>query len=59
MLLRRGDWPRGLEPTVAMWEHVLDALERKYWRRDGVEETDIKQVKKLLAEAVRREGNGS
>jgi hypothetical protein len=27
---------------------VLDALERRYWRREGVEEADIEQVKKLL-----------
>jgi len=38
-----------------MWEHVLDALDRRYWRREGVEEADIAQVKKLLAEVVRKE----
>ena len=54
-LQRRGEWTRGLEPTRAMWEHVLDALERRYWRREGVEEADIKQVKTLLAEATRKE----
>src|SRR5205814_9735806 len=43
-LQRRGDWTRGLQPTRAMWEHVLDALERRYWRREGVEEADLKQV---------------
>ena len=52
---RRGDWTRGLEPTVAMWEHVLDGLERRYWRREGVEEPDIKQVKDLLKAAIREE----
>ena len=25
-LQRRGDWTKGLEPTRAMWEHVLDSL---------------------------------
>ncbi len=54
-LQRRGEWTRGLEPTRAMWEHVLDALERRYWRREGVQEPDIKQVKKLLAEVIRKE----
>jgi len=54
-LQKRGDWTRGLEPTRAMWEIVLDGLERRYWRREGVEEKDIAQVKKLLAEAVRAE----
>jgi hypothetical protein len=38
-----------------MWEIVLDGLERRYWRREGVEEKDINQVKKLLAEAIRKE----
>ena len=52
---KRGDWTRGLMPTRAMWEHVLDALERRYWRREGVEQEDIDQVKKLLAEAVQKE----
>lgn len=54
-LQKRGDWTRGLAPTREMWEHVLDALERRYRRREGVEDADIEQVKKLLAEAVRRE----
>ena len=54
-LQKRGEWTNGLDPTIAMWEHVLDALERRYWRRDGVELEDIAQVKKLLAGARRRE----
>jgi hypothetical protein len=54
-LQRRGEWTKGLEPTREMWEHILDSLERRYWRRDGVELADIKQVKKLLAEVIRRE----
>ena len=33
-LQRRGEWTRGLEPTRAMWEHVLDALERR-WREQA------------------------
>lgn len=54
-LTKRGEWTRGLTPTRAMWEHLLDALERRYWRREGVELDDIEQVKALLAEAVRKE----
>ncbi len=54
-LKRRGEWTRGLAPTRAMWEHVLDALERRYWRREGVELADINQVKKLLATVIRAE----
>jgi hypothetical protein len=48
-LQRRGDWTRGLQPTRAMWEHVLDALHRKYVRRDGVQPEDIVQVERILA----------
>jgi len=54
-LQRRGDWTKNLLPTRAMWEHVLDTLERRYWRRDGVELADIEQVKTILAEVVRKE----
>ena len=38
-----------------MWEHILDGMERRYWRREGVEEADIKQVQKLLAAAIHDE----
>jgi hypothetical protein len=47
---RRGDWTRGLTPTRAMWETVLDGLERRYQRREGVSEDDVRQVKRILAE---------
>jgi hypothetical protein len=45
---RRGDWTRGLEPTRAMWEHVLDGLQRRYRRREGVDDDDLKQVELIL-----------
>jgi hypothetical protein len=45
---RRGDWTRGLEPTRAMWEHVLDGLQRRYRRREGVDDEDLKQVEQIL-----------
>ncbi|MFO0867263.1 MAG: hypothetical protein U0744_21935 [Gemmataceae bacterium] len=54
-LQRRGDWTKNLQPTRDMWEHILDTLERRYWRRDGVEEADITQVKKILADVIRDE----
>jgi hypothetical protein len=47
-LQRRGDWTRGLEPTLEMWEHVLDSLRRRYRRREGVSDEDVKQVERLL-----------
>ena len=48
-LQRRGDWTKGLAPTRAMWEHVLDALRRRYRRREGVSEADVEQVERVLA----------
>jgi hypothetical protein len=47
-LRRRGEWTRGLEPTKAMWEHVMDALKRRYRRREGVSDEDIAQVETIL-----------
>jgi hypothetical protein len=54
-LRRRGEWTRGLEPTLAMWEHVLDSLKRRYRRREGVSDEDIEQVEKIVAELRTRE----
>jgi len=47
-LQRRGDWTRGLQPTRAMWEHVLDSLHRRYRRREGVDDADIAKVDRIL-----------
>jgi hypothetical protein len=32
-----------------MWETLLDGLERRYRRREGVSEEDIASVRKILA----------
>ena len=32
-LQRRGNWTKGLAPTRAMWEHVLDSLKRSFQTR--------------------------
>jgi len=48
-LQRRGPWTRGLQPTRAMWEHVLDSLRRRYRRREGVDDADVDQVERILA----------
>ena len=48
-LQRRGEWTRGLQPTRAMWEHVLDSLRRRYRRREGVSDEDVEQVERILA----------
>lgn len=46
---RRDIWKR-LMPTVETWEVVLDGLERRYQRREGVSEADIVQVKRIVTE---------
>ena len=45
---RRGEWTKGLEPTRAMWEHVFDAMQRRYRRREGVTDEDLTQVERIL-----------
>ena len=52
-LQRRGDWTRGLAPTLEMWEHVLDSLKRRYRRRQGVSDEDVEPVERLF-KALRR-----
>jgi len=38
------------KPTRAMWDHLLDALKRKYTRRDEAELIDIADVEKIIKE---------
>lgn len=45
---RRDDWSKGLTPTRAIWEHILDSLRRRYQRREGVEDADITRVERIL-----------
>ncbi len=47
-LQRRGEWTSGFRPTRATWEHVLDSLQRRYRRREGVSDEDIEQVEQIL-----------
>lgn len=51
---RRGIWTRLHPPTIEMWENVLDALQRRYRRREGVTEEDVTQVKQILADLKRK-----
>lgn len=46
---RRGE-SRRVHPTRAMWEEVLENLERRYQRREGVDDDDLNQVRKIIAE---------
>lgn len=47
-LQRRGDWTKGLAPTRAMWEHVLDSLKRRLQRREGVTPVEVGEVEAIL-----------
>lgn len=51
---RRGPVEGPLEPSIEMWEHVLDSLRRRYQRREGVTDEDLQQVEKILDAARKR-----
>ena len=44
-----------LRPTLAMWEHMLDSLRRRYQRREGVSDEDVKEVERIVREIRRKE----
>ena len=46
---RRTNWEPPPGVTRDMWETLLDALERRYRRREGVSDEDIADVRKVLA----------
>ena len=46
---RRGVWTRLHPPTIPMWDAVLDSLERRYQRREGVTDEDLALVRGILA----------
>jgi len=48
-LRRRTDWQPSEAPSRDMWETLLDALERRYRRREGVSDDDLASVRKILA----------
>ncbi len=45
---RRENWQKVAHPTRAMWEELLDALERRLPRREGVTEVDLIHVRSRL-----------
>ena len=47
---RREDWSKPTALTRAMWEELLDGLERRLPRREGTTEADVAAVKKILNE---------
>ncbi|MBA4191034.1 MAG: hypothetical protein C0467_23865 [Planctomycetaceae bacterium] len=46
---RRTQWERIDNVSTEMWETLLDALERRYWRREGVSDEDLAAVRKIIA----------
>jgi len=51
---RRTPWEVPATITVAMWEDLLEALERRIQRSEGVTEADIAGVRKELGKARSR-----
>jgi hypothetical protein len=47
---RRTEWDRTAAVTRDMWETLLDALERRYRRREGVTDEDLAAVRRELAD---------
>lgn len=47
---RRTNWEAPAQVSRDMWETLLDALERRYRRREGVTDEDLAQVRAVLAE---------
>ena len=46
---RRGETRPGPEPTRAVWEAILETMESRCQRRQGVSSQDVDSVKRLLA----------
>jgi uncharacterized protein YfaS (alpha-2-macroglobulin family) len=52
---RREDWMPVAEVTREIWEALLEALERRFQRREGVQLSDLQTVRKHLAQWDARE----
>lgn len=46
---RRTPWDRSVAVTRDMWETLLEAMERRYRRREGVTDEDLAAVRKEMA----------
>lgn len=47
---RRGVWEKWANPSRAMWQTLLESLERRVQRREGIDESDVAAVRKILTE---------
>jgi hypothetical protein len=48
---RREDWTQNVPPTAAMWADLLDGLERRLPRREGVTEEMVEAVREKWRES--------
>jgi hypothetical protein len=48
-LKRRENWRVVNTPTRQMWEDLLESLELRFQRREGVEEAELVAIRKILA----------
>ncbi len=48
-LHRRDDWSELVTPTADDWGELLDSLERRFTRREGVTDADLAAVRKIIA----------
>ncbi len=46
---RRGVWEAWKNPSRDMWETLLDSIERRLPRREGIELDEVKKVRAILA----------
>lgn len=46
---RRENWTRTSQITRAMWVQLLDAIERRHQRREGIDDADIAAVRSIIA----------
>jgi hypothetical protein len=47
---RRENWSPAARVTREMWETLLDALQRRYQRREGVTDADLAAVRAVIGE---------
>ena len=52
---RRENWQKVPHPTRAMWEELLDALQRRLPRREGVTDVDLVAVRTQLGKMPKPE----
>jgi hypothetical protein len=45
---RRGIWEKWRTPSRDMWDDLLEALERRLQRREGIEQSDVDFVRRIV-----------